>query len=108
MDRRPRSYRQFSKDHARLFEAYESLGALAAKAGPLDGRTRELVKLGMAAALRAESAVKSHTHRALEAGVTFEEIEHALLVGVTTMGFPAMMSALTWAQQAAESHEESG
>jgi len=34
---------------------------------------RELIRLGMAAATKSESAVHSHTHRALEAGATAEE-----------------------------------
>jgi 4-carboxymuconolactone decarboxylase len=59
-----------------------------------------LIKLGMAAATRSESAVHSHVHRALEAGATAKEVEHAILLGVTTIGFPNMMAALTWARAA--------
>jgi alkylhydroperoxidase/carboxymuconolactone decarboxylase family protein YurZ len=59
----------------------------------------------MAAALRAESAVQSHTHRALAAGASVAEIEQTLLLGVTTLGFPAMMTALTWARAAIAAHE---
>jgi hypothetical protein len=33
-------------------------------------------------------------------------VEHALLLGVTTLGFPAMMTALTWAQAAIGSHTQ--
>ena len=54
----------------------------------------------MAAAIRAETAVHSHTHRALDAGATPAEIEHAVLLGVTTLGFPAMMMALSWTRAA--------
>jgi AhpD family alkylhydroperoxidase len=71
----------------------------------LPPKTRELIKLGMAAAAKSESAVQSHTHRALEAGATPAEIEHAVVLGVTTLGFPAMMAALAWAQSAIEAHE---
>jgi AhpD family alkylhydroperoxidase len=59
----------------------------------------------LAAANQSESAVRSHTHRALEAGATAEEIHHALLLGITTIGFPAMMAALSWAQAAVEAHQ---
>jgi len=59
----------------------------------------------MAAATRSESAVQSHTHRALEAGATTAEVEHAILLGVTTLGFPTMMAALTWAQAAITAHK---
>jgi AhpD family alkylhydroperoxidase len=75
---------------------------VAAASGPLDARTRERVKLGMAAASRSESAVHSHVHRAIEAGASRAEVEHALLLGVTTIGFPRAMAALTWADAALE------
>lgn len=100
----PRVFQRFQYDFKQLWQSYEALGAAAAEAGPLDGKSRELIKLGMAAANGSESAVRSHTHRALEAGVTPDEIQHALLLGITTIGFPTMMAALTWSQSAIENH----
>lgn len=105
MSELPRTYQRFQADYGELWKVYDRLGATAAQAGPLDKRVRELVKLGMAAANQSESAVRSHTHRALEAGATAEEIHHALLLGITTIGFPAMMAALSWAQAAVEAHQ---
>jgi AhpD family alkylhydroperoxidase len=105
MGKLPQPYQQFKKEHARVWRAYDKLGAAAAEEGPLDLKTRELIRLGMAAATRSESAVHSHTHRALEAGATAEEVEHAILLGVTTLGFPAMMTALTWAKVAMAAHQ---
>jgi 4-carboxymuconolactone decarboxylase len=96
----PKPYQQFRQDHPDVYKAYENLGKVTAESGPLDIKTRELIKLGMAAAAKSESAVQSHTHRALDAGTTPAEIEHALMLGVTTLGFPTMMAALTWAKQA--------
>jgi 4-carboxymuconolactone decarboxylase len=104
MSELPRSFRKFSDEYTGVWEAYENLGSKAAEAGPLEEKVRELVKLGMAAANQNESGVHSHTHRALEAGVTPEEIEHAVLLGITTIGFPSMMAALTWAQKAIRDH----
>jgi AhpD family alkylhydroperoxidase len=67
-------------------------------AGPLDRRTAELVKLGLAVGARQEGGVHSHVRRALEAGATPEEVRHAIRLAVTTVGFPTMMAALTWAE----------
>jgi AhpD family alkylhydroperoxidase len=105
MPKLPKFYEQFKKSQAKVWKAYDKLGAAAGEAGPLPPKTRELIKLGMAAAAKSESAVQSHTHRALEAGATPAEIEHAVVLGVTTLGFPAMMAALAWAQSAIEAHE---
>ncbi len=102
MDTLPRQFRKFQEERVALWKAYEVLGQTAAQAGPLEEKTRALIKLGMAAARGAESAVHSHTHRALAAGAAPEEIEHAVLVGITTIGFPAMMRALSWAREAIE------
>ncbi|MCS6849331.1 MAG: carboxymuconolactone decarboxylase family protein [Anaerolineae bacterium] len=103
----PKTYQRFRETHRKVWRAYDRLGAAAAESGPLDEKTRELIKLGMAAALRGESAVKSHTHRALAAGASSDEITHAILLGVTTIGFPAMMTALSWAQEAMQADADS-
>ncbi|MCE7937318.1 alkylhydroperoxidase [bacterium] len=105
MPKLPKRYRDFSASHPDVWQAFEHLGATAAASGPLDERTRELVKLGMAAAGRSRSAVQSHVHRALEAGATPAEVEHAVMVGITTIGFPTMMTALSWVRDAIGDHE---
>jgi AhpD family alkylhydroperoxidase len=100
----PVPYQRFSEEYAQIWKAYEQLGETASQAGPLDHKVRELIKLGMAAANGSISAVQSHVHRSLELGVTPEEVEHAILIGITTIGFPAMMAALTWAKAAIQDH----
>jgi 4-carboxymuconolactone decarboxylase len=106
MSQLPKPYQQFRKDHPDIYKAYEALGETIAESGPLDTKTRELIKLGMAAATKSESAVQSHTHRALEAGATAAEIEHALMLGITAFGFSTMMTALSWAKQAIANHSK--
>jgi AhpD family alkylhydroperoxidase len=100
MSQLPKPYQQFRTNYPQVYKAYEQLGEAAANAGPLDAKTRELIRLGMSAANKSESAVKSHTHRALEAGATSEEIEHTLLLGINTLGFSTIMAAITWAKAA--------
>jgi 4-carboxymuconolactone decarboxylase len=106
MSQLPKPYQQFRKDHPNIYEAYENLGKTVAESGPLDIKTRELIKLGMSAATKSESAVQSHTHRALDAGATSEEIEHALMLGINIYGFSTMMTALAWAKQAMANHSK--
>ena len=104
MSKLPQPYQQFRTEHPSVYAAYESLGVAAANGGPLDAKTRELIKLGMSAANGSESGVQSHAHRALEAGANSEEIQHALIVGINTLGFSRMMAALGWAKHAIETH----
>jgi AhpD family alkylhydroperoxidase len=94
----PRAFETFRRRFPRVHRAYESLGAAAHEAGPLDPKTRELVKLGISIGLRAEGAVRSHAGRAREAGATSQEIEHVVLLALTTAGLPATVAAFTWVE----------
>jgi AhpD family alkylhydroperoxidase len=103
MSELPRTYREFMEKHPQVWQAYERLGTATAEAGPLDPKVRELVKVGMAAAVGSEGSVASHARRAVEAGASREELEHALLLGITTIGFAKTMAATNWANAALDS-----
>ncbi len=92
----PARYLKFQKAYPKIFRAYAALGAATQEAGPVSKKTRALVKLAIALGARMEGAVHSHTRRALEAGCTPEEIRHVVLLATTTIGFPAMMSVMSW------------
>ncbi len=78
--------------------AVEQLGEAVRTEGPLDQKQGHLIQLAAAAAIRSEGAVHSHTRRALEEGATSDEIRHALLLLVSTIGFPTVVAALSWAE----------
>jgi 4-carboxymuconolactone decarboxylase len=92
----PGAYRRFRQRHAPVVQAYEALGEACAGAGPLDERTRELVKLGMAIGARLEGAVHSHARRALAAGAAPEEVRHVVALAAPTLGFPTTVAVATW------------
>jgi len=92
----PEVYKGFKKHFPEISKTYEKVAVSCNEGGPLDEKTRELVKLGIAIGLSSEGAVKSHTRRALAAKSTVEEIRHAVLLSLTTAGFPAMIAALKW------------
>ncbi|MFN7141234.1 MAG: carboxymuconolactone decarboxylase family protein [Limisphaerales bacterium] len=92
----PARYLQFQKRYPEVFKAFDALGAATADAGPLDGKTRALAKLGIAIGGQMEGAVHSHTRRAVEAGCSAEEIRHVVILATSTLGFPSMIKCLTW------------
>jgi AhpD family alkylhydroperoxidase len=92
----PRNYQVIIKRYPDFMAAVDALGQAAADAGPLPEKTRHLVQIGAAAAIRSEGAVHSHTRRALAAGATAEEIQHAVIAATSTIGFPNVMAALSW------------
>jgi len=93
----PSHYERVAKRYPKLISAVEALGEELGKVGPLDKKTCELVKLGISVGTGLEGAVHSHTRRALQAGAGPDEIRHAVLLALTTAGFPRMMAALSWA-----------
>lgn len=94
----PKTFVAFSKQFPELQQAHEQTGKTLAEAGPLDEKMRALVKLGICVGAGRKSALQSHVHRSLELGLTREEIEHALVLGMNSIGFPATVAAWQWAQ----------
>ncbi|MEW6594125.1 MAG: carboxymuconolactone decarboxylase family protein [Thermodesulfobacteriota bacterium] len=93
----PPIYQRLKAQHPEYLAAVEKLGATAREAGPLDEKTSHLVQLAAAAAIRSEGSVHSHVRRALAAGATPEEIRHSLMLLTSTIGFPTVTAALSWA-----------
>lgn len=92
----PSSISGFEKKHPAVWEAFAKLGEACHQTGPLDEKTRRLVKLAIAVGLRHEGAVHSATRNALKSGVTREEIEHVAILAITTIGWPGAYAAITW------------
>ena len=96
--KKPKLYNSLNKLYPQYVAAVESLGEAAARAGPLDEKTLQLVQLAGAAASRSEGAVHSHVRRALKIGATPQEVRHALIALTSTIGFPNVTAALSWAE----------
>ncbi len=92
----PESISGFQKKHPAVWEAFAKRGTACHEAGPLDEKTRRLIKLALAVGFRHEGAVHSATRNALRSGVTREEIEHLVILAITTMGWPNAYAAMTW------------
>ncbi len=93
----PDSILDFRKKFPEVWDAFAALGDKCHEAGgPLDDKTRRLVKLGIAIATRHEGAVHSATRNALDAGCTADELFHVAILSITTIGWPAAYAALTW------------
>lgn len=83
-----------------VWQAYQALGAATEKAGPLDGKSRRLVKLAIAIGAGFDSAARSHMRRALkEDGATVEELRHVALLAITTTGWSRGVAALDWIEK---------
>jgi alkylhydroperoxidase/carboxymuconolactone decarboxylase family protein YurZ len=98
----PFSYERFTKEFPEIEKEYDKLAKKCHASGPLNEKVRRLVKLGIAIGSESEGAVKSHTRRAMAMGISPKEIRHAVLLGLTTIGFPKMIATLNWVHEVFE------
>lgn len=92
----PDVYVRFRARFPEVAAAVDRLGEKAATTGPLDERAQRLVKLGIAVGAMAEGAVRSNVRRALDAGVSEDEVLQVAALAVSTRGFPAAVAAFSW------------
>ena len=95
-------YLDLTASFPEVLAAVENLGETVRSAGPLDQKTGELIQLAAAAATRSTGSVRSHARKAIQAGAKREEVEHSLLLLVSTIGFPQVAAALSWVKDILE------
>ena len=88
------AYTQFKQEFPKVNDCHEVLGKeIHEKSGPLPEKVRWLIKVAISGASHHTIALETHIAKALEVGATQEEIRHALLLLIPTMGFPTFMEA---------------
>ena len=84
----------FKKDFPAVYKEHEAFGDIIHKqSGPLPEKVRWLIKIAVSGASGHRLALETHIAKAREAGVTEDEIKHALLLIIQTTGFPMFMEA---------------
>lgn len=87
-------FTQLKKQFPNVYARHEALGKeIHENSGPLPEKTRWLIKLAVSGASKHERSLETHIIKAKEAGATNDEIKHALLLLIPTVGFPAFMEA---------------
>lgn len=95
MDAIEKNLTHFKEKHKGIYEAYQDFGRkLHEEGGPLDEKSRWLIKVAVSASGQHSLSLKTHIRKARKAGCSWEEIEHAILLVAPTSGFPTMMEAL--------------
>lgn len=70
---------------------YRGLADAGAKSGVLDGKTRELIALGVAVTRQCDGCITIHTDAAIKQGATREEIVAALSVAISVNAGAALV-----------------
>lgn len=90
-----KNLKYLTESHSEIYDAYEKYGKLVhEQGGPLDEKTRWLIKVALSTDCQYPYALRTHIQKALRHGCTKEEIEHAILLVAPTSGFPKMMQGL--------------
>jgi len=95
----PTEYTDLEKKYPEVAKTHHRMAEICHAAGPLDEKTRRLIKLSVAIGAQIKGAVKSHARRALKIGITADELRHAAILATTTIGFPAMVNAMRWVEE---------
>jgi alkylhydroperoxidase/carboxymuconolactone decarboxylase family protein YurZ len=99
MSKLPKPFRRFLQRYPDVEKAHMELSLVINRQGPLGERERRLIRLGIAVGQQSQGAIKSHARRAIDEGVTPDELRHAVLLALPTAGFPSMIAASEWIEE---------
>ncbi|MDX2452262.1 carboxymuconolactone decarboxylase family protein [Desulfosarcina sp.] len=95
----PKVYKNFQDHFPEVFKDFKRLGISTRQAGALDEKIQNLVKLGIAVGANSRGGGMSNTRKAMAAGATAEAVRHAVLLAMTTTGFPNTIAAISWVEE---------
>jgi 4-carboxymuconolactone decarboxylase len=95
----PTEYNDIEKKYPQIAKTHHQMADLCHAAGPLDEKSRRLIKLAASIGAGIKGAIKSHVRRALSIGIEPDELRHTAVLTATTIGFPNMVSALRWIEE---------
>jgi AhpD family alkylhydroperoxidase len=96
----PKHFKKLVDKYPQVWEAHQKMTEACAETGPLDRKTRELIKVAISGAANQETALERHAIMAMQEGAKEEEIYQTILQMITIVGFPRASAALKWAERA--------
>lgn len=91
-------------------DVMQSFGALheaGLSDGALDGKTKELIALGIAITVRCDGCISFHVHDAMQAGATKDEIAETVAVAIVMGGGPSVVYGIEAVQALTQYIEQS-
>ncbi|MDB5034643.1 MAG: alkylhydroperoxidase AhpD family core domain protein [Chlorobi bacterium] len=105
MPKPPKTYLKFVARYPELEKAWRSIND-AGEQGPLDERTRRLIKLAVAIGAMREGAVHSSARKGLAMGITAEEMEQVVALAAGTLGMPSTVAVYSWIHDTIDKQDE--
>ena len=91
----PKTYVRFVRRYPKVDVAWRAINE-AGEEGPIDEKTRRLIKLGIAIGAMREGAVHAGVRKALALGISMEEIEQVVALAAGTLGLPSTVAVFSW------------
>ena len=104
--RPPAAYTHFVERFPGIGKAWDLIREAEGKSGPLNEKTRRLVKLAVAVGREAEGATHSAVRKARAAGASNEELEQVAALAATTIGLPSAVKTFRWIAETAEQEKD--
>jgi AhpD family alkylhydroperoxidase len=98
---------KLGKEIPGTMSAFTQLHKISGQTGALNRKEKELISLGIAIVTRCEPCISFHTHDAMKAGATREEIVEIIGIAICMGGGPALMYGL-YALEAVDEYEKEG
>jgi AhpD family alkylhydroperoxidase len=97
--KRPKTLQDFEARFPAAWRSYRGLREACDHSGPLDAKTRELIKIGIEVARKRHGGLIAHIDRAKAAGASAKEIAHAILLALPLIGLPDVLDAFVTAKK---------
>lgn len=98
----PKTFKNVVEKYPEIWAAHEQLTKACADSGPLDRKTVELIKIGICIGAGLETATKRHAIMAKDNGASDDEIYQAVLMAITTIGYPSAAAGWKWVNSVLE------
>jgi alkylhydroperoxidase/carboxymuconolactone decarboxylase family protein YurZ len=92
----PEKFVNFKNKYPEIETAHQQLGTAVHTAGPLDEKTRALVKLAISGGAGMEGGFHAQVRKSRELGISWDEITHVALLAIPSIGFPNSVALLSW------------
>ena len=102
----PKAYQEFITRYPELGEAWQLMSRAGKGCEELELKTQLLMKLGIAVGAQRPGSVSSAVRKALDAGVSVNEIEQVVALAASTIGLPASVASYGWISEAIRKYEE--
>ncbi len=83
--------RNFRQGQPEVVDAFNNLAQVASADGVLDKKTKEMMALAIAVAIRCDDCIGVHVQSLIKLGMTREELEEVLATAVYMGGGPSLM-----------------